>query len=114
VLSRREEPFPFEAVRDLLGIVRALYAAQKAAGAGHVELTRIARVGKELGAALDLASRTQPGTIGRTAAWNRADEATRRVGDLVDALTRAEPIVTAAQTRISGARAALRRKTPER
>jgi hypothetical protein len=114
VLSRRDDPFPFEAVRDLLGIVRALYAAEKAGGAGRVELARIARVGKELRAALDLAADTRPGTIGRTAAWKRAEEATVRVGDLVDAVTRAEPLVAAARGRVSGARTALRRKAPER
>ena len=71
--------FPADAVRDLLGIVRAMYAAAVAAGAQPAELRKIARV-----------------------------------GDLVDALTPAEPLVNAARLRVSGARVALRTKCPER
>jgi hypothetical protein len=108
------DPFPFEAVRDLLGVVRAMYAAAKTAGGGRSELARIARVGTDLAGALDLAAETRPGTLGHAAAWRRAEEATRRVGDLVDALTPAEPLVVAARARVSGARTALRKKTPER
>lgn len=114
VPSHRDAPFPFEAVRDLLGIVRAMYAARRLAGAGRVELARIAAVGRDLRRAYDLAASVGPGTLGHRAAWARAEDAARRVGDLVDALTPAEPIVTAAQARISGARIALRRKVQDR
>ena len=41
MLGRRDEPFPLEAVRDLLGVVRALYAAAKEARASRAELKRI-------------------------------------------------------------------------
>jgi hypothetical protein len=36
------------------------------------------------------------------------------VGDLVDALTRAEPLVDAARTRVTGVRTVLRKKAMER
>jgi hypothetical protein len=114
MLSRRDTSFPFEAVRDLLGVVRAMYAAAKESGAGRSQLAKISAVGRELSKALDIAASTREGTIGHAAAWKRAEEATRRVGDLVDALTPAEPLVVAARGRVTGARRALGRKQHER
>ncbi len=111
---RGDEPFPFEAVRDLLGVVRALYAAAKDAGAGRGELQRIAKVGSELRETLDLGVSTRPGSVGHRAAIARAEEATRRVGDLVDALTPAEPLVVAARGRVMGAAARPKRRREER
>ena len=108
------DPFPFEAVRDLLGVVRSIYAAAKSANAAPLELSRIAAIGTDLSEATSLASGTRPGTLGHAAAWRRAEEATRRVGDLVDSLTPAEPLVAAARERVAGARRVVRRKTPER
>src|SRR5262249_32415453 len=104
----------FEAVRDLLGVVRAIYAWAKASGAGDAELARISRVGGELRRALDLASAARPGTLGHAAAWKRAEDATLRAGDLVDALTPAEPLVLAARVRVSGVRAPSRKKVVDR
>ncbi len=115
MLSPRADPFPHEAVRDLLGVVRAMYAAAKSAGAGRLELARIARVGTELSRAIDLAADARPGTLAFAAAWKRAEEGTRRVADLVDALTPAEPLVIAARERVSAAAARVpRRKRDER
>lgn len=114
MLGRGDDPFPFEAVRDLLGVVRATYGAEKAAGAGRVPLARIEKIGNALKAALDLAVESSPGTVGHRPSWARAEDATRRVGDLVDRLTPAEPIVAAARARVSGTRVALRKKAPER
>lgn len=113
-MDRREDPFPLEAVRDLLGLVRTMYAAAKAGGAGRSHLARIARIGADLSQAIDLASDTRPGTVGHSAAWRRADDATRRVCDLVDSLTPAEPLVKAASARVSGTKPSVRRKPPER
>ncbi len=110
----REEPFPAEAVRDLLGIVRALYAAAKQSGAGKTELANIAKVGKDLADALRLGLETKPGTMGHRAAWERAELATRRAGDLVDSLTPAEPMMIAARGRVTGTKAAGRRRRDER
>lgn len=114
MLGRRDEPFPLEAVRDLLGVVRAMYAAAKQRGASRAELARIARAGRELSEAIDLAVATRPGTVGHRAAFQRAEEATKRVGDLVDALTPAEPLVGAARGRVVGARAAAKKPRSER
>lgn len=97
MLSRPpDQPFPDEAVRDLLGILRALYRARRAAGAGALELRKIHQVGHSLTIALDLARDCQPYTIGRSAAWKRAEQATRDAADLIKATDGAEPIVLAA------------------
>jgi hypothetical protein len=111
---RRDEPFPFEAVRDLLGVVRAIYGAAKASGKGRGELERIARIGADLHEALELAASTQIGTVGHRAAVERADDATKRVGDLVDVMTPAEPIVVASRGRVTGGAPRPRRRREER
>ena len=111
--SLRYDTFPFEAVRDLLGILRAMYAAAAHDGAGAVELDRLRGLGAELRAAIDLAIEHEPGTLGFTAAWERAERAVRGVVDAVDVTTPLEPTVEAAGRRISGGirdgRAAARR-----
>jgi hypothetical protein len=91
-----------------------MYAAAKAQGLSPNELRKISRVGTDLNAALDLAATSSPGTLGYNTAWRRAESATERLGELVNALTPAEPIITAARLRVSGARVALRKKCPER
>ena|GEM_PF-2950401 len=114
VISGREESFPAAAVRDLIGIVRAMYVVAKLAGAGKNELARIERVGRDLSAALELAIRSGPDTIGYSAAWKKAEDASRRACDLVDALTPAEPLVHAARSRIAGPLPAAKKKAAER
>ncbi len=104
VLPRRDEPLPVDAIRDLLGIVRSAYEAERRGGASRAELARIERVGKLLHNALSLAG-SAPGTMGHRAAWEQAEEGARRVADLVDTLTPAEPIVQAAVGRVWGTRA---------
>jgi hypothetical protein len=102
MLSPRRDPFPFEAVRDLLGILRALYAAAKAQGAGAQRLASIRRIGRELRAASELAFEHAPGTLGHAAAWQRAERATERLGELVDCTTPIEPTLGAAARRVLG------------
>lgn len=114
VISGREEPFPATAVRDLVGIVRAMYVAAKLGGAGKNDLARIERVGRDLADALELADRSGPGTIGHSAAWKKAEDASRRACDLVDSLTPAEPLVHAARSRIAGPLPAAKKKVADR
>lgn len=94
------EPFPFDAVRDLLGVVRALYLAARARGATLPELNRIHRVGRELREALDLAKRSGGSDSGLAEAWQRAEAASRSVSALVGPLDAAEPMVSAARKRV--------------
>ena len=105
------EPFPFDAVRDLLGVVRAIYASARESGAGRNDLSRIAKVGQELSRALDLAGSAQQGSSDPAAdphpaadsdpAWRCLEGALREASELVDPLTPAAPIVQAARSRIA-------------
>lgn len=103
------DPFPFEAVRDLIGILRAMYWAAKAEGRGERRLAEIRRVGLELRRAMDLACEHQPGTMGHAAAWQRADEALRGLGALVDCTTPIEPALACAAERVRSGRLADKR-----
>ena len=92
--------FPFEAARDLLGILRALYAADRARGAGSRRLADIRSVALELRRATELALEHESGTAGHRAALRRAEAATRRLADLVDVTTPLEPTLLAAGKRV--------------
>jgi hypothetical protein len=92
-------PFPFEAVRDLLGIVRAMYVAARRDGA-VVRCRHLGQLGRELRLATDLAMEHASGTPGRAEAWRRAEAATLRLADLVDSTTPLESAVAAAVERV--------------
>jgi hypothetical protein len=94
------DQLPFEAVRDLLGIARAMYAAAKAEGAGERRLTEIAQAGKDLRLALGLARRTAPGALGHRRAWELAEQAYRRLLEQISVTTSLEPVIAAAIGRI--------------
>jgi hypothetical protein len=79
--SNRDRP-PRGPVRDLLGITRALYRAELAAGGDPVRLQQLVDVGGLLRRALDL-SKGQPDTIGHRAAWMWAEQATAALGAFV-------------------------------
>jgi hypothetical protein len=93
---------PLVALRDLIGLCRALYTAWRTNGAGPIELDELTGIGRELRAAFELARRTKPDTLGHRAAWSRAEAAARRLGHLVGELESLRPTVTAATKRISG------------
>ena len=78
-----EEHLPLEAVRDLLGVVRALYRAWRDQGRPANELAHLETIGKDLRAALDLARRAPPPSLGHAAAWARAERATKALGQIV-------------------------------
>ncbi len=105
MISLRRDPFPFEAVRDLLGILRAMYAATRARAGAERQLASIRRIGDELRAAVDLALEHEPGTLGHARAWQRAEHATAELGDLVDCTTPLEPTLAAAARRIQAVKA---------
>jgi hypothetical protein len=90
VPPKLSDPLPLVALRDLIGICRALYAAWAASGAGPIELDELMQIGKDLAEAHRLARNTESNTLGHRAAWSRAEEATRRLGHLVGELERAE------------------------
>jgi hypothetical protein len=96
----RRDQLPLEAVRDLLGIVRSLYAAEKRAGSSQAHLDELADIGRMLANALDLAGRTGPDTVGHRAAWTRAEHATARLTRLLTFEMSAGPLVRAAAERL--------------
>lgn len=89
-------PFPFGAVSDLLGIARALFRAT----ADESRRERLVNIGREIRQALDMARRSGPGTLGRRAAWDRAERATAALGELVADGSTVAPLVRAAATRL--------------
>jgi hypothetical protein len=97
LLSLNKPPLPLDVVRDLLAIARALYLATPPEESER--RAALIAVGDELKLALELARRGGPGSIGNSAAWNRAEEATRRLCSLVDAAALLEPVVSATAER---------------
>ena len=96
----RQEPLPLDLVRDLLGIARALYVAWQEQGRTREELAELASIGRELRAALALASKALPGTLAHAAAWTKADRGTERLGRLISRDERAITLVAAARGRM--------------
>jgi hypothetical protein len=96
----RPDALPLQAVRDLVGIARAMYAARKRDGAPEPELEELVAIGKQLKHALDLARRSEPNTLGHRAAWVQAEEATSRLVRLVGMATPAAVLVEAAAIRV--------------
>jgi hypothetical protein len=96
----RPDALPAEAVRDLVGIARAMYAAKKRDGAPEPELEELVAIGKKLKHALDLARRSGPNTLGHRAAWANAEEATSRLVRIVGVTTSAALLVEAAAIRV--------------
>lgn len=77
--------FPRELVRDLLGLVRALYRAELDSPPGELNascLRRLEEIGQQLRQALELGARCGPGTLGRRAAWSSAEAAAAALGEL--------------------------------
>jgi hypothetical protein len=100
----RDTQIPLEALRDLLGVVRALYAAWSASGEGPIELEALRSIGKDLASALELAGKTRPDTVGHRAAWGRAEDATKRLCELVADVERLQPTIEAGAARVVGQR----------
>ncbi len=104
VPTTRSDPFPFEAVRDLMGILRAFYVTERQKKDNHGRLLEIERIALELRAAMDLAMECEEGTLGHGAAWTRAEMATARLCDLIDRKISAESLINAAAARVSAVR----------
>jgi hypothetical protein len=93
---------PLEAVRDLLGIARAMYAARKREGMLDA-LPELAEIGKKLALARKL-GRTDRESVGHKAAWAHAEDATSRLMRLISIETRLAPTLEAAVIRIREAK----------
>jgi hypothetical protein len=91
--------FPVEAVRDLLGIARALFAARQRELATQPELDELAAIGKKLALALKL-SKSSKGSLGAKAARKHAEEACTRLGRVISQSLPAALVVEAACVRV--------------
>jgi hypothetical protein len=102
VVNPREQ-LPVEAIRDLLGICRALYAVwREHRPATENELGELRGIGQDLRAALELAKKSKPDTVGHRAAWGKAERAMRRLGELVNEHDRLQPSITALVRKVRG------------
>lgn len=87
-------PFPAQTVRDLIGIARLLYRTWRAANPADLRLPELVAIGKDLRAAVTMASATKPGTRRHRQAWELAEVATHRLGSMLDAYVAVKPLVT--------------------
>ncbi|MEP7050761.1 MAG: hypothetical protein ABJB12_10425 [Pseudomonadota bacterium] len=101
-------PLPLRALRDLLGLVRVMYADAVASHASPLELEELRAIGESLRTALDLAARTKPNTMGHRAAWSRAEQATKDLSALVGKYSSLQSTVRTAGKRVVGAPVAVR------
>ena len=99
--SRPSGRFPAKEVRDLLGVVRAIYAATVDRGAGRFELEKIARIGRDLGLALAMAEgESAPGAPETEPAWQLAKRATKETFYIARITDGADVVVKAAAARV--------------
>ncbi len=106
-LARNTDPFPTEAVRDLLGITRALYRAELAAPpppADRARIEKLLEIGKQYRLALDLGAKGAPDSMGGRAARGWADKATASLGEFVASSELMEPAVRATAAKLRRSR----------
>lgn len=96
---RVNEPFPVEAARDLLGLVRSLYRATPAADSTRRE--KLKAIGVELKLAIELGA-SRPGSLGHRAAWTRAETALVALADVVVTDEKSEAVMRAAGDALVG------------
>lgn len=95
-------PFPRSTVRDLLGVARALYRAEIGFTPLNARrLDTLEKIGRDLRDALELATRCERGSMGRRAAWEKAERATAQLGEFVGDAMPIGPAVRAAGARLS-------------
>jgi hypothetical protein len=94
------EPMPLDAIRDLLGLARALYVARKEQGATPAELAKIRQAGRCLSAALETVKICRIGSTVYASAWRSAERGAELMGELIGEETPAKPMVSAATRRV--------------
>lgn len=98
-------PFPREVVRDLLGITRALFRAERTKPSPDgASLERLRQIGLLYREALDLGTRYAPDTMAGRAARTKAERATLALGEFVAESALMAPAVAATAERLRRAR----------
>lgn len=101
ILAWTSHPFPRELVRDLLGITRALFRAERVKpnpDAARVE--RLRQIGELYREALDMGTRYASDTMAGRAARVKAERATTVLGEFVAESELMAPAVAAAAERL--------------
>jgi hypothetical protein len=102
-----DDVIKLQALRDLLGLVRALFVAWGEQRRGPIELQELVDIGKELTLALELATKAAPGTMGHRAALQRAEQGIARLSVLITDETTLRPVLVAATSRVIGKQQAM-------
>lgn len=98
----RDEPFPYETVRDLIGIARALFLAFRTMGPEYTtHMGKVASIGSQLQRAMEKARKGGPGTWNHTTAWIMAEQAATDLGTLVDKYLPASLLIRATGQRLA-------------
>jgi hypothetical protein len=91
-------------VQDLIGLVEVLYRGERDGEGNPIRLQQLADIGRTFKLALELAGKCGPGTLGRRAAWDHAENATASLGGFVADDTPIAPAVRAAAARLTRGR----------
>src|SRR5262245_26203197 len=91
---------PIDRVRDLLGIARAMYAAERKRNPGSWRVQRIAAAGKAFSTALELAAGSAPNTMGHRASWMHAQRGIELLSECIDLTMALGPVLEAAGARV--------------
>jgi hypothetical protein len=97
-----EAPLPLEAIRDLIGICRALYAASKADGTTASDLDHLRYIGAMLTEAYRLGHGARPHTKRYDTAWTKAEDGVAALGGYIQREVTLRPAIDAAGKRITG------------
>src|SRR5689334_18251784 len=93
--------FPFDAVRDLLGLMRAMWRAEKRRNFPSArKLKTLERFARELQDAQKLAATHDAGTAPYEKALSVADAVARRLADVIDVTDPVMPVLEAAGRRV--------------
>lgn len=102
--------FPFDAARDLLGLMRAMWRAEKRRSFPSArKLKALERFARELQEAQRIAATHDPGTAPYQKALAAADGVARRLADVVDVTDPVMPVLEAAGRRVQRRARATRR-----
>jgi hypothetical protein len=96
--------FQFEAVRDVVGILRAMYRQERdKRSPSPVRMQQIERLAKEFLGAYRMASAHDPETAPYVRAIKQAESAALRLGDIATMVDPIEPVLRVAGERVIGA-----------
>jgi hypothetical protein len=105
--------FPFDAVRDLVGLLRGMWAAEKRRSFPSAKRLRaLEKAAQELKAAMSTAAVHDAGTAPYERAKATAEAIATRLADLVELTTPMEPVLQVAGERIRKVRRRSTEKVP--